>query len=105
MEKSDVTIKEICNNMAIQLDENSEYIEGIVNLLFSEIANQAEKGKRVKVPHFGFFFLKKHKGRKSGLKNLQGQVDEFAKFNFEPSEFLRKEITEKYRSGQAKTFK
>lgn len=105
MEKSDVSIKEICSNMANQLDEDSEYIEGIASLLFSEIAKEAEKGKRVKIPHFGFFFLKKHKARKSNLKNLQGVVDEFAKFNFEPSEFLRKEVTEKYRNGQAKTFK
>ena len=46
VEKRDITIKEICNNMANQLDENSDYIEGIASLLFSEIAKETEKGKK-----------------------------------------------------------
>lgn len=104
--KESINIKEICNNIATHLDEDSEYIEGISNLIFSEILNEVTQGKRVRIPHFGFFSLKKHKSRKSVLENLKDkEVPDFAKLNFEASEYIKKEITDKFRNGEAKTFK
>lgn len=106
MQKENMNIKEICNRIADQLGENSNYIEGISNMLFSEILNEVMKGKRVRIPHFGFFSLKKHKSRKSVLENLKDkQIEDFAKLNFEASEYIKKEITEKFRNGTAKTYK
>lgn len=103
--KENISIKKICNNIAEHLDENSDYIEAISNLLFSEILNEVSKGGRVRIPHFGFFSLKKHKSRKSGLENLKNkEIEDFVKLNFEASEYVKKELTDKFRNGKAKTF-
>lgn len=104
--RENINIKEICNNIAEHLDESGDYIESISNLLFSEILNEVSQGKRVRIPHFGFFSLKKHKSRKSVLENLKDkEIEDFAKLNFEASEYVKKELTDKFRNGKAKTFK
>ena len=104
--QENINIKELCNSIAQRLGESEEYIEGISNMLFSEILNEVMKGNRVRIPHFGFFSLRKHKSRKSVLKNLKDkQIDDFAKLNFEASEFIKKEVTDKFRNGSAKTYK
>ena len=103
----DINFKEICSSVAEHLDENAEYVEGIANLMFAEILNEVMLGKRVKIPRFGFFSLKEHKSRKcSQLKNQgEKEIEGFAKLNFEACGNIRKEITDKFRSGTVKTFK
>lgn len=101
--ENNINIKDIYDNIAVYLDEDKAYIERIGKILFAQLLKEAMTGKRIRIPRFGFFSLKKHKSRKCPLQETK--VEEFAKLSFESCSDIKREITDKFRTGEAKAYK